>query len=97
MKTLQNLGYMLLLSGSLFLASCAGGYYVAEQPNEPVYDRPAAPYADAVWIDGDWTWNNGTYVYSRGHWDHGRAGHSYTRGNWEHTNRGYRWHRGHWQ
>jgi hypothetical protein len=96
MKTISKAGFMLVLSVCLFLASCAGSYYVTAQPVEPVYERPAPPYGGAVWIDGEWTWNGGSYVYVRGHWDHPRAGHAWVRGNWERTNRGYRWHRGHW-
>ena len=97
MKTLVKFGLMLTMVTALFFSSCAGSYYATVQPTEPVYERPAAPYADAVWIDGDWTWNGGSYVYVRGHWDHPRAGHTWVRGNWEHTNRGYRWHRGYWR
>lgn len=97
MKTLLKLGLLITLAGSLFLSSCAGSYYVSSQPVEPVYDRPAAPYDGAVWIDGEWSWVGGNYVYVRGHWDRPRAGHAYVRGSWEHTNHGYRWHRGHWR
>jgi hypothetical protein len=97
MKTLSKLGIMLALTGSLFLSSCAGEYYVADQPVEPVYDRPAAPYDGAIWIDGDWNWSGGNYVYSRGHWDKAREGHTYVRGSWAHSPSGYSWHRGHWQ
>ena len=44
MKTLAKLGAMLALGGSLFLASCAGEYYVSEQPADVVYDPGAPPY-----------------------------------------------------
>ncbi len=97
MKTISKLGLMAALAGSLFLGSCSGGYYVTSQPVEPAYDRPVSPYADAVWIDGEWGYSGGRYVYTRGHWEHGRVGRAYVRGSWEHTNRGYRWHRGHWR
>jgi WXXGXW repeat (2 copies) len=97
MKTLSRLGLMLALAGSLFLSSCAGSYYVTAQPVEPVYERPAAPYQGAVWIDGDWTWSGGSYVYVRGHWDRPRSGRAWVRGNWERGQRGYRWHKGHWR
>jgi len=96
MKTLSKLGILLALSGSLFMTSCAGSYYLSAQPAETVEVQPAAPYDGAVWIEGDWVWSGGTYVRGRGHWERARAGHSYVRGNWERTGRGYRWHRGHW-
>jgi hypothetical protein len=96
MKTISKFGLMIALAGSLFMSACAGSYYVTAQPVEPVYERPAVPYAGAVWIDGEYTWSGGTYVYVRGHWDRPRNGRAWVRGNWERTNRGYRWHRGHW-
>ena len=96
MKTISKFGMMLALAGALFLSACAGSYYVSSQLDEPVYERPAAPYEGAVWIDGEWEWNGGRYVYARGHWDRPRVGHVYVRGNWEHTGRGYRWNHGHW-
>ncbi len=97
MKALTKIGLLLTLTVSMFLASCAGSYYVTDQPAEPVYEQGVAPYPDGVWIGGEWGWSGGRYVYTRGHWEHGRgAGHDYVRGNWEHTSRGYRWHKGHW-
>jgi len=96
MKTISKFGVMLALAGSLFMSGCAGSYYVAEQPVEPVYERPVAPYGGAIWIDGDWTWSGGRYVYVRGHWDRPRPGRVWVRGSWERGPRGYRWHRGHW-
>jgi len=96
MKTLLKFGLLLAMAGSLFLTSCSGEYYVTDQPVEPVYDRPAAPYDGAIWIDGEWGWDGGRYNYVNGHWDRPRAGHTYVRGSWNHTGRGYSWHRGHW-
>jgi hypothetical protein len=54
MKTLSKFGIMAALAVSLFLASCASEGYVVEQPVEPVYVRPVAPYAGAVWVPGEW-------------------------------------------
>ena len=97
MKTISKLGMMLALAGSLFLASCAGSYYVYERPVEPVYARPMAPYPGAIWIEGDWVWQGGRYVYFRGHWDRPRVGRVWMRGAWERGPRGYTWHRGYWR
>jgi hypothetical protein len=96
MKTLSKSAMLLVFAVSLFLSSCAGSYYITDQPVEPAYERPAAPYEGAVWIDGEWAWNGGRYEYARGHWERPRTGHVYAKGTWEHTNRGYRWHKGHW-
>ncbi len=97
MKNASRFGIMVVLATSLFLTSCAGSYYVVDQPVEPVYERPVVPYAGAVWIDGDWVWSGRRYTYISGHWERPRAGRVWTRGSWERTNRGYRWHRGGWR
>lgn len=97
MKTLAKTGLMAALGGTLFLASCAGDYYVADQPADVVYERPAPPYDGAVWIEGDWVWVDGHYAHQHGHWARARNGRAWVQGNWEHSNRGYRWHRGHWE
>jgi len=97
MKTLSKLGILVALSGSLFMASCAGEYYVSDQPADVVYERPAAPYEGAVWINGDWVYQGGRYVHSNGHWEKPRDGHRYVAGNWNHTSKGYAWHKGHWE
>lgn len=97
MKKVSKFGMLLVMAVSLFLASCAGSYYVSDQPLEPVYDRPVAPYDGAIWIDGEWAWIGGRYTYTRGHWERPRTGRVWVRGSWEHSGRGYRWHRGGWR
>lgn len=97
MKTVSKFGLMLALAGSLFMSSCAG-YYVYERPAEPVYERPVRPYAGAVWVEGEWTWNGGRYVYARGYWARPRAGRAWVRGHWEQGGqRGWRWRKGYWR
>lgn len=97
MRTLSKLGMLAALAGSLFMASCSGEYYVQTQPSDVVYERPAAPYPDAVWIEGNWVWNGGNYVHRPGHWVHARRGRTWVAGQWYHGPRGYAWHRGHWR
>ena len=97
MKTLVKLGLIAALGSSLFLTSCAGEYYVSDQPADVYYDPGPAPYSGAVWIEGDWVYSGGHYVHNRGHWARARANRNWAKGNWEHNNQGYRWHRGHWQ
>jgi len=97
MKTLSKFGLLIALAGSLFLSSCAGSYYVTDQPVEPVYVRPAPPYGGAIWIDGEWGYSGGRYRYINGYYARPRAGRVYMRGGWVHTGRGYSWRRGHWR
>lgn len=96
MKTTSKLLIGLALAGSLF-AGCAGTYYVAERPVEPVYERPVAPYAGAVWVSGEWGWRGGRYVYTNGYWARPRGTRVYISGGWERRPGGYYWRRGHWQ
>lgn len=87
----------LAIAGCLIGATgCAGGY-VATQPADVVYTRPAAPGEGYVWIDGDWGWSGGTYVWHEGHWGRPRAGRAWQRGSWQSGSHGYRWQRGHWK
>jgi len=97
MKTLIKIGLIAAMGSSLFLTSCAGEYYVSDQPADVYYDPGPAPYSGAVWIEGDWVYSGGHYVHNRGHWARARANRHWAKGNWEHNNQGYRWHRGHWQ
>jgi hypothetical protein len=75
---------------------CSGGVYVTERPAEVVYVHPAAPGAGYVWVEGDWYWSGGRYVWRNGYWAHPRAGHQWVRGSWQRNNRGYYWQKGHW-
>lgn len=96
MKTSSKLLIGIALVGSM-LTACEGSYYVAEQPAEPVYDRPVAPYAGAIWVSGDWVWSGNRYVYTNGYWARPRGARVWVGGSWEHGAGGYRWHRGHWR
>ena len=93
----------------LFLLSLAAGiatfsgcgptrYTVSTQPAVPYYARPAAPGAGYVWIDGDWYWRGGRYVYRNGYWAHPRGRHRvWVGGVWVHSGRGYYWRHGYWR
>jgi len=96
MKIVSKFGLILVFAVSLLMSSCAG-YYVYERPAEPVYVRPAAPYAGAVWVEGEWAWNGGRYVYVHGYWARPRPGAVWIRGHWAQTPRGWRWRPGHWR
>ena len=96
MKAINKVLIGLALAGSL-LTSCAGSFYVSERPVAPVYTRPVAPYAGAVWVPGEWEWRGGRYVYVNGYWARPRNKHVYVEGTWVQGPRGYYWQRGHWR
>ncbi|QQL50400.1 YXWGXW repeat-containing protein [Mucilaginibacter ginkgonis] len=97
MKTLSKVFLGLGIACTMSLAACSGSYYVADRPVEPVYARPAAPYADAYWVPGEWNWNGGRYVYTNGYYVHRRVGYTYAPGYWRQGPRGHVWVRGRWR
>jgi hypothetical protein len=98
MKTIVKLSLALLLAGTIFTGcQVQSGYAVRERPIEPYYRQPAAPYANAVWIPGEWQWRGGHYVYVHGYYTHTRRNTVWVAGHWVNTPRGYYWERGHWR
>jgi hypothetical protein len=86
-----------LAGAALIFNACSAGY-VTSEPAYMQYDRPARPNEFAIWIDGDWNWNNRSqqYYQKNGYWDNPRHGQTYTSGYWQTTPRGKTWTKGHW-
>ena len=95
MKKLIIICFALIMA--LAGVGCSGGAYVATQPDEVVYTRPAPPGDGYIWIDGDWYYSGGRYIHRNGYWTHPRPGRTWYAGSWQHSNRGYHWQRGRWQ
>lgn len=94
MKTILSI--MLVVLITILFAGCKGTYVVSSQPAPPVYVRPVAPHPGYVWIDGNWYWRGGGYVYRQGHWaPPGRR--AYVPGHWQQRRNGWYWHRGGWR
>ena len=66
-------------------------------PAEQVEAPPAAPYSDAVWIEGYWQWNGVRYVWIGGHYERPRPGYVWVRHHWVAHRRGWRYMPGHWR
>jgi len=83
---------------ALTLDSCAPGRYtVSAQPAVPVYERPARPGGNYVWVDGDWYWSGGRYVYRNGYWARPKTHRVWVSGAWvRHSKGGYYWKKGYW-
>lgn len=92
-KIIQVSMLILMLVG---FAGCSGEYVVTDQPAEPYYVRPASPGVGYVWIDGDWYWSGGRYVYRNGYWSRPRPGRTWAPGRWERHGNGWHWNRGRW-
>lgn len=93
MKKIIQTGMLALM---ISLAGCAGEYIVSTQPSEPYYVRPASPGVGYVWVDGDWYWRGGRYVYRNGYWARPHGARVWVGGSWYRHGNGYRWRRGYW-
>lgn len=96
MGTISKIMIAGLLAVTLW--SCGpGSVVVSTQPAPPVYVRPAMPHPGWVWVDGDYYYRGGRYVYRQGYWAAPRQGRVWMGGGWERRNNGYYWRRGHWR
>ena len=88
-----------LVAGLAFFAGCGPARHtVTTQPVAPVYERPASPGATYVWVDGDWRWQRGNYVYNNGYWARPGNNRTWVGGSWVNTpNKGYYWKKGYWR
>jgi len=88
-----------LFASAIVFNSCGPTRYtVTEQPVAPVYERPVAPGVGYVWIDGDWRWRGGRYVYVNGYWARPRGGsRAWVSGTWVRSGNGYYWRHGYWR
>jgi hypothetical protein len=83
---------------SILLVSCGGSrVIVTERPAVPYYQRPLAPRANYIWVDGDWIIRNGRYTYRQGYWAAPRQNRRWQNGYWQHGNRGWNWNHGYWR
>ena len=68
MKRLFPLILALVLA-AVFMTGCGPAYVaVGTRPEPPVYAWPLPPVPNYVWIEGEWVWSGGVYVYRRGYW-----------------------------
>jgi YXWGXW repeat-containing protein len=94
-KLMIILGFV--ASAAVFSSCGPTRYTVSAQPSAPVYERPAAPGVGYVWVDGDWYWSGGRYVYRNGYWARPRGHRVWVTGTWVRSGRGYYWRKGHWR
>ncbi len=87
----------LAVSAIVFDSCGPSQYTVKERPVAPVYARPVTPRPEYVWVDGDWRWHGGKYVYNNGYWTKPRGKKVYVSGDWVRTNKGYYWKKGYWK
>jgi len=94
-KNIKKIVAMLLIAASFSFSASA--QYVRIRPNVPVYERPVAPSPRHVWIDGEWGWRGGAYVYTNGYWAEPRRGWIWIPGHWKERRRGWFWVPGRWR
>jgi hypothetical protein len=81
----------------IFWSCEPSGVFVGARLETPYYERPIRPGPDYIWLEGDWFWQNGGYVYHHGHWARPRPHHEWVPGSWEQRNGGWHWKKGKWR
>lgn len=71
--------------------------YQAPPARRVVVNRPAQPYAGAIWVDGHYQWNGAQYVWVQGYWQQPRAGYTYVQPTWVRQGNGYVYRQGTWR
>lgn len=95
-----NMKACLILIIIIFITlSGCGPAYVVEEPAYIEIQRPPAPRATYIWVDGDWVYSRRAHGYVRreGYWVAPRQGRTFVPGHWEATPRGKYWKKGHWR
>jgi hypothetical protein len=87
-----------MLTALAALAGCSPGRFVVqERPAEPVYERPAPPNSNFIWIGPGYVKKGGKYEYRSGYWiSPPNSNHHWIDGRWKQTRRGWVWVNGHW-
>ncbi len=91
---------------SLFFVAASLGFTASAQfvvkvrPEHRVVTavRPNRPSPRSVWIEGEWAWRDGNYVYTDGYWAEPSLGYSaWIPGHWKRRRGGWTWIPGHWR
>lgn len=98
MNRLSKLALALAFSLAFALNSTAQvEFSVRVRPPAPVIVRPAPPSPRHVWVNEDWEWRDGRYIFVGGHWiAPERAGAIWRPGHWARRPSGWVWVPGHW-
>ncbi len=93
------IGSLLLILGLAIVFLGCGPTVVSVRPPEPrVEHYGAAPYPEAVWIEGYWQHRGGEWVWLPGHWERRPKPHAHwVPGRWEPRGAGWVWIKGHWE
>ena len=79
-------------------SSASAQIYVKIRPIYPIVVRTEPPSHEYVWIDEEWEYHDGKYVYAGGHWANPpRKGYVRRSGHWKHNKHGNIWIRGSWR
>jgi hypothetical protein len=97
MKSINKIGILCAFSGGLLLSACESSRYVATQPAAVVYTRPVAPYAGAIWVEGNWVRRGGKWKQQPGYWIKPHPGRTWVQGRWYKYPKGNRWQKGYWR
>jgi hypothetical protein len=85
----------LIISLAIGASSCR--HYVMEVPKQPEEERAMKPYADAVWVDGEWEWRKDHHEFKNGYYNPPHRNSAFVPGQWKHSARGYYYTHGRWK
>ncbi|UAY52607.1 hypothetical protein [Ferruginibacter albus] len=93
--------YLSKIIAMLFIAIAfsftASAQFVRERPTHTIVVRTAPPSPRHVWVDEDWAWRGGNYVYTGGYWAEPKPGLVWVAGHWKHRRHGWYWVPGRWR
>lgn len=98
MKRVLSIFAGVILSLSAFTSNAQ--IYVTVRPPRPavVMVKPAPPSRAHIWIDEDWAYSGGRYVWHGGYWAAPpHPGWAWRPGHWDHRRGGWYWIPGHWR
>jgi hypothetical protein len=84
-----------ILSLAFSVSSCR--HYAIEIPKQPEEEMAMKPYADAVWVSGDWEWKKDHHEFKKGYYNPPHRNGAYVPGQWKHSSKGYYYVRGNWK
>lgn len=73
-----------------------GRYVTRHRPDAPRIRPGRRPSPYHVWVDGEWIFSRGQYVYQQGYWAMPVRGMAYVPGHWEKVHKGWYWTPGYW-
>jgi len=98
MKQMKRFFLVLFVAMTATVLTSSAQLIIKVRPERPHYVRVEAPSPRHVWVDEEWEWHDGGYVWAGGRWvEPERPGARWVPGRWRERPGGWIWVRGHWR